>query len=180
MSGEEQTPSIPAELPLFAYGTLKTGFKNHEHYCRGAKLSAHGRAWGRLYRLHPNVPTLEVPEATVLLRGSADYAKDLDALQELAEDPPPFDWSSYRAGRGWRLIEGELLTFPDPMERIGILDAVEGFHPRTPEYYERILIPLQTGAADRPLGWTFAWTYALPAGEEPPGKVLSMNEWKSS
>ncbi len=177
----EETPSpAPEELRLFVYGTLKKGFKNHEHYCRGASLVSHGRAWGRLYLVHPNVPTLSVPEPTVLLRGSDDYPRDFAAQQELMENPPPFDWGSYRPGRNWRMIEGELLSFPEPAKALGILDAVEGFHPRTPEFYDRVLVPVQLGSEEHTLGHELVWTYVLPAGEEPPGKPLNANEWSGT
>jgi len=165
------------ELAVFVYGTLKAGFENHQHYCRGVRRVEPATTWGRLYCWEPAIPILEVPRASCLLRGSSDLADDLEAAGRVAAAtvrPRP------ARRRGWRRIQGEVLIFPDPIERLALLDALEGFRPRSgARYYERVLLPITvTPSAYGAGGQQAAWVYVLPQDENPPGGVLEVATWQ--
>jgi len=171
------SPDPHGELAVFVYGTLKAGFQNHAHYCRGATRVLPASTWGRLYLWEPGVPILDVPREHLLLLGSTDLDADLLRAERTppqeAQGPPP-------RRRGWRRITGELLFFPDARHRLALLDALEGFHPRpSMRYYERILLDVAVeaspyGAKDhRP-----AWTYVLPTDQDPPGVPLDLSDWQ--
>ena len=70
------TRTSPAPYRVFVYGTLKRGFSNHEYFCRGVTAIDEAVICGRLYALNAQIPTLAIPEASVLARGSLAYAED--------------------------------------------------------------------------------------------------------
>ena len=161
---------------VFAYGTLKQGFQNHAAYCAGFTEVRPGWAWGRLYRWRAGIPILQVPDETILLMGSRDVEGDLQASCSLV----PGSRAPARGNpgrRSWRRIRGELLLFPDGVQRLRLLDAFEGFHPSPgARTYERVLLPVEVGSgADREL--RTAWAYVLPPDRPPPAEDLPADVW---
>lgn len=172
---------MPAEVPgdtappLFVYGTLKQGFANHEYYCRGAVSITPGWTWGRLHLWATNVPILAVPADHVLLPGTPSFLADLEASLQLETD-----LSSYQADPrgGWRRIQGELIRFRDFAERMKIMDAMEGFHPRAPDPFERVLLPACAGPGPTdPM--VAAWAYVSPLDRQSQGEVLDVDSWEA-
>lgn len=166
--------------PIFVYGTLKAGFQNHAHYCRGVHCVVEARTWGRLYLWEPGIPILAVPRRHVLLIGSTDIAADLAAAQALEARRPDL---KVRMGPQlrWRRIRGQLLYFADSERRLHILDALEGFTPTTgARGYQRVLLPVRATEPDEhgEPGVRAAWVYVLPHDEEPPGKPLALTSWE--
>lgn len=170
---------VSAELAVFVYGTLLEGVENHAYFCRGATAVLPAWAWGRLYMWAPNIPILEVPEAQVLLRGSATLDRDLSEAASWSGGAEQAPSIRLAPSRGWRRIRGQLILFPDPERRLKILDAYEGFRPRTPDYYERVLVPVLVRATD----WQVehvraAWAYVLPQDADRPDELLSCDAWQ--
>jgi hypothetical protein len=60
-------------------------------------------------------------------------------LPEVRFDRPEGDWG---------LIEGELMTFPDPLRDLPPIDRLEGFRPAGHSLYRRVLVEVRCG--DRP------------------------------
>jgi len=168
------------ELPVFAYGTLKEGFRNHERYCRGVIEVAPALAWGRFHEWEPGIPILSVPRSDILLLGSSDAAADLEAAEALVTRPGPgLAWRTRFPWR-WRRIRGQLLRFPDPVQRLRLLDALEGFHPATGRGYQRVLLPTLVSSPDGGRREVrAAWVYVVPAGERAPGKPLRGVSWEA-
>ena len=151
-------------LNLFVYGTLKRGQRNHEHFCRGLISVQEATVRGRLYELPVGFPALVVPEADVRATGTMNYLADAEAARynkvEASEIPS-----------SWDTVQGELLVFDDPEERLPILDDLEGFRPGEKSFYRRVLIPttlLETGAT------VPAWAYALRSAS---GLYLRGGRW---
>ena len=111
-------------LAVFVYGTLKRGFENHAHYCRGVSEVLPASTWGRLHLWSPGIPILSVPRELVLLIGSPDAEADLRSAVPFLEGERALREQPARSG-GWRRIEGQLLRFPDPVRRLSLLDALE-------------------------------------------------------
>ena len=141
-------------LRLFVYGTLKRGCWNHERFCRGVLSMEEAVVRGSLYELPSDNPVLEVPEADVLARGTADpladvatclravthrqaqarFARDLASILEpVPENATAGDWGP---------VYGELLTFDDPESHLPAIDRLEGFHPGGSSLYKRVLVPV--------------------------------------
>jgi len=152
--------SLGPVITLLVYGTLKSGFPNHDRFCRNAIDIQPATVWGRLYDLGA-YPALQVPEESILAHGTADPLADAATQArfnaEAAQHPDLR--AKGRTRRGWGLIRGELLTFDDPAERLPRLDRLEGFHPGGPSLYRRVLMPAFTGDESVP-----AWAYV--AGED--------------
>jgi gamma-glutamylcyclotransferase (GGCT)/AIG2-like uncharacterized protein YtfP len=176
MSVPDDARAAARTLRVFAYGTLMEGFANHAHFCRGALTVRPAVTWGLLHRWAPGIPVLRVARASVFLLGSADLAADLAAA---AEQVPAGPWRPPPEPGAWREIRGELITFADGVERLGLLDAFEGVRPRTPRSYDRVLIPVRRLDAppSDPPRVEAAWAYVTPLGEPPPGEALALDAW---
>lgn len=165
-------------LAVFAYGTLKHGFRNHAAYCAGVREVHPAVVTGRLHVWQPGIPILEVPESSILLMGSSDPARDLQAAGAVGPD----DLGRAHGGPGlrWRRIQGELLVFTEGLERLRILDAFEGVHPSPRERpYERVLLPVQVQASawgDRHL--RAGWAYVQPPQQPAQGEALDTDLWE--
>ncbi|MCY3758609.1 MAG: gamma-glutamylcyclotransferase [Acidobacteria bacterium] len=144
-------------LKLFVYGTLKSGCRNHQHFCQGYVGLLEATVRGRLYE-DPGYPILEVPEADILAQGStdplADAARQVQlshrvqaGLQQLPEGA---------TGEVWDTVYGELFTFDDPQTRLPPIDCLEGFHPGGRSLYRRVLVPATVEGANQ-----LAWVYAV-------------------
>ncbi|MDF1702653.1 MAG: gamma-glutamylcyclotransferase, partial [Planctomycetota bacterium] len=167
--------TVPGHLPIFAYGTLKQGFRNHAAYCRGAVEVHPADTWGRLYVWQPGIPILHVPDDRILLTGTQDRRADIVAGGTLATSTAPALATKRPRGRGWRRIQGELLVFPDAVERLRLLDAFEGVHPMPAKRtYERVLLPVRRHSSSHGAeGMTTAWAYVLPAFADMPDVPLA-------
>jgi gamma-glutamylcyclotransferase (GGCT)/AIG2-like uncharacterized protein YtfP len=143
---------IPAgALVAFVYGTLKRGYWNHDRFCNDAIHIEEATVRGRLYELPSGIPVLQVPDNYVLAAGSLDPLADV-ATQELfrARLTVATDHE-----KGWRMIHGELMVFPDARLSLPPIDRLEGFRPGLPSLYNRVLVPvtLEDGR------WIPAWCY---------------------
>ncbi len=147
-------------IALFVYGTLKSGFPNHDRFCRNAIDIQPATVRGRLYDLGA-YPALEVPEESILAHGTADPLADAATQArfeaEMAQPRDPRAKGPTR--REWGLVHGELMAFEDPEERLPRLDRLEGFRPSGQSLYRRVLVPVFTGDEPAP-----AWAYV--AGED--------------
>lgn len=138
------TPNIR----IFVYGTLKRGYRYHKQYCAHAKSIEPGAVWGRLYRLAAGYPALVVPESQILASGSANLIADAKTLGHYQQ--PEFKYP----GGDWDLIEGEVVTFPDPLRNIPPIEKLEGFRPGRFSEYQRVMVAART--ENGPIS---VWTY---------------------
>lgn len=97
--------------------------------------------------------------------GTTDYLSDaLMQQRDFFCDPRTFL-------EGWDIIHGELMAFGDPEERLGLLDALEGYKPGEEGLYERVLIPVEV-SGEVVLAWAYRTRSAagvyLPDGRWPP------------
>jgi gamma-glutamylcyclotransferase (GGCT)/AIG2-like uncharacterized protein YtfP len=156
---------MKSELRIFAYGTLKKGFRNHDRYCAGVLRVCPAWLRGRLFKLSAEIPVMTIPEEDILLRGTASPAIDIQARKRFepasggkgAEGPASSD------GAAWRTVRGELLVFGDAEKRLPLLDSLEGFCPGGRSEYIRVLVHVNLAGGTQ----TSAWTYI--AGFDPAG-----------
>ncbi len=152
-------------LNLFVYGSLKRGQSYHERFCRGLISAEEATVRGRLYELPSGFPALVVPEADVQATGTTDYLVDAEIGHQKEKAEPPERPSS------WDTVQGELLAFDDPEERLPMLDELEGFRPGEKSLYERVLIPVtlpKTGVT------VPAWAYVVQSAS---GIYLPGGHW---
>lgn len=138
-------------LKLFIYGTLKTGYWNHEAFCGSAVSVEEATVRGRLYELPSGIPVMEVPAQDIIAHGSADILGDIAMQQGLLASIP-----GYLAcdGENWGDILGELITLPDPVITLPPIDRLEGFNPNGTSLYVRVLVPVMSSECV-----TTAWCY---------------------
>jgi len=135
-------------IRLFVYGALKRGQANHARYCANATDIVPAVTWGRIYALDLGFPALEVPPEMILARGTDDPVAD--AATQASWPGVGFD----RPEGDWDLVEGELMTFVDPLSDLPPIDRLEGFRPAGHCLYQRVLAPsLCAGRA------MVAWVY---------------------
>ena len=148
---------MASELRIFVYGTLKSGFSNHDAYCTGVLRICQAWLRGRLFKLSPLIPVMTVPDEDILARGTASVTDDIEAQKKFESFPASKETArpASRCGRGWRKVTGELLVFDDPETRLPLLDSLEEFKPGCPSTYLRVLVSITL-----PRGLqTSAWTY---------------------
>lgn len=158
---EQSEREAPApRLTLFAYGTLKSGQKNHKYFCGNATRIQPATTVGRLYALPVGYPALEVPEEHILTHGSADPLADAVVQSCISSDlgnmPTPL-----RPFGDWDQVHGEIITFTDPLRSLPPIDRLEGFHPGRPSLYQRILLPVFSGPKVH-----VCWAYIMPRCSE--------------
>lgn len=142
-------------LRIFVYGTLKQGYWNHG-LCRDALYVEEATVQGRLYDFLSQIPVLQVPEDSIVAVGTSDPLADVATQDSLSVDlATDTDCNETR----WQMIQGELVTFPDPHLSLPPIDRLEGFQPGLPSMYRRVLVPVMLDD-DRPIT---AWCYV---GEE--------------
>jgi len=142
----EDTPV--AILRLFVYGTLKRGYRNHRRYCAQALSIAPASVWGRLYHLAAGYPGLELPENLILAHGTGDPLADARRQQQIEDlrfGRPPGDWDP---------IQGELVSYNNPLRDLPPIDRLENFRPGGHSMYLRVLVAARCGRSVLP-----AWTY---------------------
>jgi gamma-glutamylcyclotransferase (GGCT)/AIG2-like uncharacterized protein YtfP len=152
-------------LAVFVYGTLKRGHANHRQLCGGYVDAQPAQVWGRLYQLaRQGYPKLVVPEQSIIWRATGTVVTDLQQFATLKEELAGAESTNQPAG--WSLIDGELLTFDDPVRRLAAFDALETFQPDGSGEYVRVVVRCASPAAQ------LVWTYVAPpgwsAGENPP------------
>jgi gamma-glutamylcyclotransferase (GGCT)/AIG2-like uncharacterized protein YtfP len=133
--------NIGISIRLFVYGTLKKGFRNHDHFCRSAVDIQPATTWGRLYELPAGYPAIEVPEPSILVHGTADPLADAEIQIQIDATALIFS----RPIGDWDLIHGELVTFTDPLCDLPPVDRLEGFRPRDDSMYRRVLVTVTSG-----------------------------------
>jgi gamma-glutamylcyclotransferase (GGCT)/AIG2-like uncharacterized protein YtfP len=141
-------------LHVFVYGTLKCGHENHRRFCGGYVAVEKATVRGRLYLLvDKGYLILVVPESSIVRHGTSNIAADIEKTKELGK--------AIGEQSNWDLIEGEIITFDDPLDRLPRLDELESFHPDGSGEYVRVLL------------WTelpesrLVWTYIAPHGWKP-------------
>ena len=137
-------------LRLFVYGTLKKGGRYHNRFCRGAAAIETAAVWGRLYLLPEGFPALVVPGSRILAHGTADPLAD--AALQVRTQPGGFD----RPEGDWDLVQGELISFIDPLRDLPPIDRLEDFRPGRGGTYRRVMAAARVGDAIRP-----AWLYTI-------------------
>jgi gamma-glutamylcyclotransferase (GGCT)/AIG2-like uncharacterized protein YtfP len=157
--------SATSPTELFVYGTLRHDQPEHAMYCRGVSGWRPARLRGRLFRIVEGYLLLVVPPAAILHRATPEPAADeawrrAIARAGLARADAAMENA---AGGGW--VAGELLAFVDAAAAWPPLDHWEGASTSGHSVYARVVVPVHTGDAARPLA--AAWVYAatrVPAG----------------
>lgn len=124
-------------IRLFVYGTLKRGYWNFERYCRNAVDIQPATVWGRLYQLSAGYPAIEVPETSILAHGTDDPAKDAEVQMKFSKEPFKF----FQHNGDWYLVQGEIMSFYNPVQDLPPIDRLEGFRPFSESHYNRVLVP---------------------------------------
>jgi gamma-glutamylcyclotransferase (GGCT)/AIG2-like uncharacterized protein YtfP len=122
------------DISIFCYGTLQSQQRN-SHYCEGAKSIEKAIVCGKLYQLPPGYPGLEIPEESILWRGTRKILADAQK-QYVINDEGDFEFKIHDT---WDTVHGELVTFADAEKYLPSIDALEGF----PRYYDRLLVPVK-------------------------------------
>lgn len=134
-------------LRLFAFGTLKRGFWNHDRFCRGVLDIQEAVVRGCLYEMHSGIPVLQVPDEDILAHGTEDPLADVDTQallsRQMTSYPEPTPKSA--TADDWHPVYWELFTFDDPETRLPTLDRLEGFHTGGRSLDRRVLVPAKTG-----------------------------------
>lgn len=142
---------MTSSIRIFVYGTLKRGYRYHQQYCAHAESIAPAAIWGRLYLLAAGYPALIVPESQILASGSADILADAKALEQHRQ----LDFK--HPGGDWDLIEGEIVTFADPLRDLPPIEKLEGFRPGRFSEYQRVMVLARTDESTLPV-WTYDGT----------------------
>jgi gamma-glutamylcyclotransferase (GGCT)/AIG2-like uncharacterized protein YtfP len=137
-------------ISIFVYGTLKKGYRNHDRFCRSAVDIQPATTWGRLYDLPAGYPGLEVPKSAILAHGTSDSLVDAAVQLQIHSSKLSFD----RPIGDWDLIQGEFVTFTDPLRDLPPIDQLEGFRPRGHSMYHRVLVTVNSGQSP-----CVAWVY---------------------
>jgi gamma-glutamylcyclotransferase (GGCT)/AIG2-like uncharacterized protein YtfP len=150
---------------MFFYGTLKRGERNHERFCGGALSVEEGAVCGDVYDLPFDYPALVVPEESIRVLGTGDYAGDAEEQRRLRDEPV----SLLDGPR----VFGEIFAFGDPESRLPILDRLEGFDPsEATSHYRRVLLPVETHDGSVLPAWAYVVEEStgcrLPGGRWPP------------
>lgn len=135
-------------IPLFFYGTLRTGEPGHGLVAPFIESVKPARIRGRVRRLPGGYPALRIPAEAVLAEGTADPVADAAlawVVRRAEVVTAPGDWT-------W--VEGELAVLRDPAHALPRLDRYEEFEPGGPSLYQRVLAAVET-----PLGPEAAWLY---------------------
>ena len=153
----ERELSIMCTVAIFAYGTLRQGFCNHDAFCSEAVSIQHAAVRGRLYEFSSGIPVLEVPDKDIIAHGSVDISKDIAVQQRLEARLPE---CLNRDSGDWQQIEGQLISLPDPARTLPPIDRLEGICPNGSSPYRRVLVLVKLSGG----ALTSAWCYvAYPA-----------------
>ncbi len=153
------------KLKLFVYGTLKTGFSNHYHYCKGANSIKRACVEGRLFQHPAGYPVLKVPENTILAYGTADIEADLRELERASRIT-----LSRKPTKG--LVYGEIMSFNSGEDALSRIDRLEGFFPPNELYYNRVIVPAYTKKEVIPV-----WVYIKGKDMKSELTLIESGEW---
>lgn len=146
----------PKSIVFFLYGTLRPGASQHGLIAPYILTSMPARAWGRLYQVAGDAyPALELPEAAIRARGTADPEADAALASRLAPTRLKEDAGDW----GWVL--GDLVALREPHLAVPPMDAYEDFQPGAMSLFNRVLITVGTGE-----NWALAWTYTKAPGTD--------------
>jgi gamma-glutamylcyclotransferase (GGCT)/AIG2-like uncharacterized protein YtfP len=160
------------ELRVFAYGTLKRGFSNHDAHCAGVLRTCPAWLQGRLFKLSAEIPAMVVPDEDILEYGTASVAVDMEA-QEKFESQLRIEEAGGQGSSGassWGKVRGELLIFNDPQTRLPLLDSLEQFQPGCPSTYIRVLVFITLPDGSQTCAWTYIAGFDPTGLEEYPGE----------
>ncbi len=143
-------------ISIFVYGTLKQGYCNHQRFCKTAVSIEPAWVFGRLYHLRAGYPGLEVPETSILARGTRtpladERVQNTMLVSSSAMDKPDGDWDK---------IHGELITFAEPELDLPPIDRLEGFNPGGWCLYERVLVAADVDGTPLPV-WVYDYKQEL-------------------
>ncbi|HPV98059.1 MAG TPA: gamma-glutamylcyclotransferase [Spirochaetota bacterium] len=175
---EPLKPNTNGMLRLFVYGTLKRGFWNHDHFCRGVLTVEDAVVCGRLFETSSGIPVLQVPDEGILAVGTTNPLADVATQAHVAArmsnpEQTPDRHQENDTGAPWGPVYGELLTFNDPVIRLPAIARLEGFHPGGPCLYRRVLIPVRANGTMLP-----AWLYVVGDRWTGSFKELSGGIWR--
>lgn len=105
-----------------------------------------------------------MPEGLFLARGTADPLADAHRQQEIHK--PRFG----RPAGDWDLIQGELVTFTDPLRYLPPIDRLEGFRPGGHSMYQRVMVAVLCERTSIP-----AWIYWMPCPAH--GERVTKGQW---
>jgi len=163
-----------SRLRLFVYGTLKRGFGNHRRLCRGLVRAEAAEIRGKLYDLPAGYPALVIPEASILALGTAQPHADV-ALQSQFDAQalvPSYVANAAGGHGGWGRVEGEILTFSDPV-CLRAFDQLENFLPGRRSHYQRVLARVSTRRSRTAVP---AWLYVMK-DPGPKARRLRSGRW---
>ena len=166
-------------LSLFVYGTLKSGFWNHDRFCRGVLSVEDAVVRGRLFETPSGIPVLQVPEEDILAVGTTNPRTDVTTQAYVTvrmsnPEPTPDRLPKRGTGAPWGPVSGELLTFNDPETRLPAIDRLEGFHPCGSCLYRRVLVPVCMNRGKRRV----AWVYVAGGNSTDRFKALLNGTWR--
>ena len=141
------------KIQVFVYGTLKKGCFNHNRFCRNAVNIEKGVIWGRLYHLPAGYPAIEIPKTSIMANGSTNPIIDTVIQNRIPADKMTFN----RPLGDWDLVQGEIISFSDPLRDLSPIDRLEGFSPSGGSLYRRSLITSRLKTQLIPV-----WVYWFP------------------
>ena len=155
ISRHAQFASVDAtRIDVFVYGTLRPGGRFHERYCRGVCAIEPASVRGRLEQLPAGYPMVTISASDVLARGSADALGDAATQAEWRERLTR-ETTPTASGA----VEGEVLSFDDPAERLPRLDHLEDFRATSGGLYDRVLVRARVTRTGLVVP---AWIYVTP------------------
>jgi len=114
---------------------------------------------GLIYQDQNSIPFLQIPKENVLLKGSSDRVSD---IRKQLSPPPAPDSATLSEDGEWKLVRGELITFPDEEKYLARLDELEEFDPPRLIVYTRVLAQAHDLLSGRTVP---AWTYIIEPDE---------------
>jgi len=154
-------------LHVFVYGTLKKGFRNHDHHCQGVLSVEPAVVVGRLYDLGVGYPAMQIPESAILAHGSIDHVADVCVLAE--HSASQYTQTPVESDE-WGDVHGEVLSFAYPYSQLEAMDRLEGFRPGRQSHYLRVMTYALWDGALQPV-----WVYVMP--EIGRGKLIADGVW---
>jgi gamma-glutamylcyclotransferase (GGCT)/AIG2-like uncharacterized protein YtfP len=155
-------------IRIFVYGTLKSGYWNHERFCQGAYYIEEAVVRGQLNSLLSGIPVLKVPESDVLVIGTPDPMADAATQEQFQEEAVA---ASEVFMTDWQMIQGEMIVFPDPQSTLPPIDRLEGFRPGSQSLYLRVLVPIVTKDGVQP-AWCYVASENMNQDIVPTGKTI--------
>lgn len=167
MNTKMQDQTAIGPITIFVYGTLKSGYWNHDRFCRSALYIEEAVVRGRLYELPSGIPVLKVPESDILAVGTSDPLSDVATQESFIEKLP----IAADRDESWQAIRGELIVFPDARLSLPPIDRLEGFRPESQSMYRRVLVPVVTDGNEQVTAWCFVAGETVLRSIMPTGKT---------